>query len=108
MKKILLVCLATLIVGCEKQPEKVDNSSILKQFDESDKKIEGFLDILDDPNADKELQRKVLCIDYPKVYEKEYLPALLKLSNDEPKEKLIDDFKITTEYYSQKLKIMCE
>lgn len=44
MKKILLVCLATLIVGCEKQSEKVDNSSILKQFDESDKKIEGFLD----------------------------------------------------------------
>ena len=108
MKKILLICLTTLIVGCEKQPEKVDNSSIQQQFDESDKRIEGFLDILDDRNADKDLQRKVLCSDYPKVYEQEYLPALLKLSNDESKEKLIDDFKITTEYYSQKLKIVCE
>ena len=108
MKKILLICLTTLIVGCDKQTEKVDNSSIQQQFDESDEKIEGFLDILDDPNADKELQRKVLCTDYPKVYEQEYLPALLKLSNDEPKEKLIDDFKITTDYYSQKLGIKCD
>lgn len=107
MKKILLICLATMIVGCQKQPEKV-NESVEKSFEESDKKIGKFLDILDDPKADKELQRKVLCTDYPKVYEQEYLPALLKLSNAEPKDKLMNDLKITTDYYSEKLNITCD
>lgn len=107
MKKILLICIATMIVGCQKQPEKV-NESVEKSFEESDKKIGEFLDILDDPNADKELQRKVLCTDYPKLYEHEYLPALLKLSNAEPKDKLMNDLKITTDYYSEKLNITCD
>lgn len=106
MKKILLICLVIMIVGCQKQPEKADQSAS-NQFDESDRKIGKFLDILDDPKADKELQRKVLCTDYPKVYEQEYLPAFLKLSDAEPKEKLMSDFKITTDYYSQKLEITC-
>ena len=107
MKKILLICLAIMIVGCQKQPEKV-NESVEKSFEESDKKIGEFLDILDDPHADKELQRKVLCTDYPKIYEHEYLPALLKLSNAEPKDKLMNDLKITTDYYSEKLNITCD
>jgi hypothetical protein len=52
-------------------------NQLRKSFEKSDKKIGEFLDILDDPHADKELQRKVLCTDYPKIYEHEYLPALL-------------------------------
>lgn len=107
MKKILLICLVTMIVGCQKQPEKV-NESVEKSFEESDKKIGEFLDILDDPKADKELQRKVLCTDYPKLYKQEYLPALLKLSQAEPKDKLMNDLKITTDYYSEKLNITCD
>jgi hypothetical protein len=46
--------------------------------------------------------------DYPKIYEHEYLPALLKLSNAEPKDKLMNDLKITTDYYSEKLNITCD
>ena len=111
MKKILLICLVTTIfVGCQKQPEQVPetNDSLEKIFEKGDKKIGEFLDILDDPHADKELQRKVLCTDYPKLYEHQYLPALLKLSNAEPKDKLMNDLKITTDYYSEKLNITCD
>jgi hypothetical protein len=46
MKKILLISLVTMIVGCQKQPEKVDDSAADKQFEESDKKIGEFLDTL--------------------------------------------------------------
>ncbi|WP_039047539.1 hypothetical protein [Acinetobacter junii] len=107
MKKILLICLTTMIVGYEKQSEK-QNENASDKFDTSDQKISGFLDLLDNPNADKEAQRKVLCEDYPKVYEKEYMPALMKLSTQDTKEKLLSDLKITTDYYSQKLGITCD
>lgn len=107
MKKLLLICLTTMIIGCEKQPE-IQNENASEKFDAADQKISGFLDLLDNPNADKEAQKKVLCEDYPKVYEKEYMPALMKLSTQDTKEKLLNDLKITTDYYSQKLAITCE
>ncbi len=106
MKKILLICLTTIIIGCEKQPE-LQNENASEKFDAADQKISGFLDLLDNPDADKEAQRKVLCEDYPNVYEKEYMPALMKLSTQDTKEKLLNDLKITTDYYSQKLGINC-
>ena len=107
MKKLLLICLTTMIIGCEKQPE-IQNEKASEKFDAADQKISGFLDLLDNPNADKEAQKKVLCEDYPKVYEKEYMPALMKLSTQDTKEKLLNDLKITTDYYSQKLGIKCD
>ncbi|USR74445.1 hypothetical protein [Acinetobacter junii] len=107
MKKILLICLTTMIVGCEKQPE-IQNENASEKFDAADQKISDYLDLLDNPNADKDAQKKVLCEDYPKVYEKEYMPALMKLSTQDTKEKLLSDLKITTDYYSQKLGITCD
>lgn len=106
MKKLILICLTTMIIGCEKQPE-VQNENASEKFDAADQKISGFLDLLDNPDADKEAQKEVLCEDYPKVYEKEYMPALMKLSTQDTKEKLLSDLKITTDYYSQKLGINC-
>ena len=107
MKKLLLICLTTMIIGCEKQPE-VQNEKASEKYDAADQKISGFLDLLDSPNEDKEAQKKVLCEDYPKVYEKEYMPALMELSTQDTKEKLLNDLKITTDYYSQKLGIKCD
>lgn len=107
MKKLILICLTTMIIGCEKQPE-VLNEKASEKFDAADQKISEYLDILDNPSAGKEAQKKVLCEDYPKVYEKEYVPALMKLSTQDTKEKLLNDLKITTDYYSQKLGIKCD
>lgn len=107
MKKLLLIFLTTMIIGCEKQPE-IQNEKASEKFDAADQKISGFLDLLDNPDADKEAQKKALCEDYPKVYEKEYMPALMKLSTQDTKEKLLSDLKITTDYYSQKLGIICD
>lgn len=107
MKKLILIFLTTMIIGCENQPE-VQNENASDKFDAADQKISDFLDLLDNPNADKEAQKKVLCEDYPKVYEKEYMPALMKLSTQDTKEKLLYDLKITTDYYSQKLGITCD
>ena len=107
MKKLILIFLTTMIIGCENQPE-IQNENASEKFDAADQKISGFLDLLDNPNADKEAQKKVLCEDYPNLYEKEYMPALMKLSTQDTKEKLLNDLKITTDYYSQKLGITCD
>ena len=107
MKKLILICLTAMVFGCDKQPE-VQNEKASEKFDAADQKISAFLDLLDNPDADKEAQKKALCEDYPKVYEKEYMPALMKLSTQDTKEKLLNDLKITTDYYSQKLGIICD
>ncbi len=107
MNKILIICITVLIAGCNQQfnfGERVAK----KHLAEANRKIEYFLVVLDDPLADKDDQEYILCFDYPKIYKYEFVPAMLKLSDDEPKEKLIDEFKNTTEYYTQKLKIVCE
>ncbi|MFC6628615.1 hypothetical protein [Acinetobacter beijerinckii] len=108
-KILLLTILTTGLVGCDKQPEpKPTKSEIQSQYDVADQKIEKFLDVLDDPNADKEQQTKILCEDYPKVYELDYMPALLKISpQDYTKEKLLSDFKVASDYYKEKLGIKC-
>lgn len=106
MKKLILICLTTMIVGCQKQPEQNDVAAST-QFDKADIKITGFLDLLDNPTADKTEQKKVLCVEYPAVYEHEYMPALLQLTEEETKENLLNDLKISTDYYSEKLGINC-
>jgi hypothetical protein len=40
MKKILIICLATMIVGCQKQPEKVNEwQKSLKEARQEDRKV---------------------------------------------------------------------
>lgn len=107
MKKLILICLTTMIIGCEKQPEQNDMTASV-QFEKADQKITEYLDLLDNPNADKTEQKKVLCIEYPKVYEQEYMPALLRLTKEETRENLLNDLKISTDYYSEKLGIICD
>ena len=107
---LILTILTTLLVGCQKQPEQSgkEQVSAAAQFDASDKKIGEYLDILDDPKASKELQTKILCEDYPRLYNTVYMPALLKLSPKENNEmSLKKDLKLATDYYADKLSIKC-
>lgn len=107
MKKLILICLTTMIIGCQKQPEQTDMTAST-QFEKADQKITEFLDLLDNPNADKADQTRVLCVEYPKVYEQEYMPALLQLTEEESQENLLKDLKISIDYYKEKLGIQCE
>lgn len=109
-KILTLTVLTTIFVGCQKQPEQSgkEQVSAAAQFDASDKKIGEYLDILDDPKASKEEQTKILCENYPNVYESDYMPALLKISpKDDTKEKLLADLKVASDYYKEKLGIKC-
>jgi len=64
---------------------------------------------LDNPDTPKQEQTRVLCKDYPNLYESKYIPALLKLApKDYSKEKLMSDLKVSTDYYAEKLDINCQ
>lgn len=105
-KTLALITLSLLTIGCQKQ--HVPDPKATAQFEAADKKIGEYLDLLDNPNGDRDKQKKVLCEEYPKTYEQDYMPALLKLEpGNYTKEGLQKDFKIVIGYYLKKLDIKC-
>ncbi|ARG26293.1 hypothetical protein B7L39_01255 [Acinetobacter baumannii] len=65
-------------------------------------------DQLDNPNTPQEVKVKILCHDYPDVYKKQYMPALIKVSpKPYTEEKLLSDLKSATDYYKGTLGIKC-
>lgn len=104
-----MIC-TTLLVGCTKQAESETAQVDYKaQFQESDKKISEFLDQLDNPKTPQEVKVKILCHDYPDVYKKQYMPALIKISpKPYTEEKLLSDLKSATDYYKGSLGIKCD
>ncbi|MDM1769805.1 hypothetical protein [Acinetobacter sp. 226-4] len=118
MKKIVFIFMFVIVTlaGCQKQFEEAnaaennqDLSTIINQFEEADAKINQFLDQLDDPNTPIEIKAKILCIDYPNVYNQQYAPALFKISpKKHPPDRLDRDLIISMDYYKNKLHIQCE
>jgi hypothetical protein len=107
-KILCLGLISILFAGCNKQPE-VKNEQAQESFEVVDNKISEYMDILDNPDTPKEQQTQVLCKDYPKLYESKYVPALLKLApKDYTREKLMSDLKVSTDYYAEKLDIICK
>ncbi|MDH0032563.1 MULTISPECIES: hypothetical protein [unclassified Acinetobacter] len=106
-KTLALITLSLLTIGCQKQSH-VPDPKATAQFEAADKKIGEYLDLLDNPNASKDEQKEVLCEEYPSTYEKDYVPALLKLEpGNYTKEGLQKDFKIVFDSYLKKLDIKC-
>lgn len=100
--------ISILFVGCNKQPE-VKTEKAQESFEVVDNKISKYMDILDNPDTPKQEQTRVLCKDYPNLYESKYIPTLLKLApKDYSKEKLMSDLKVSTDYYAEKLNIVCK
>lgn len=114
--KILISLFLTLaITGCQKQQEEAVASEPAKiditanaQFEQSDNKIEAFLNQLEDPDTSQKVRTQILCKDYPSEYKKNYMPALLKLSpTDFTEKKLLLDLDSTLSYYKNTFGIKC-
>ncbi|EHU1602030.1 hypothetical protein ACIN5162_2306 [Acinetobacter baumannii OIFC0162] len=104
----IMLCVA-LLSACTKQAEsEAPQIDYKAQFEESDRKIGEFLDQLDNPNTPQEVKVKILCYDYPEVYKKQYMPALIEVSpKPYTEEKLLSDLKSATDYYKGTLGIKC-
>lgn len=113
--RILTALVFTIaITGCQKQPEEsaaskaADDTSAKAQFEQSDSRIEQFLNQLDNPDTTQDVRKQILCVDYPSEYKKNYIPALLKLSPKNYTEAmLLSDLEKALDYYKDKANIQC-
>lgn len=129
MKKTL--CLVSLIfvsfaAGCEKKPSdsahteigvktNEANSQIAQvdtevsaAFQRADEKITAFLDQLENTDTPTAVKQKILCQDFPNVYEKEYMPALVQLNSESTNaSQLKKELEFTLKYYQDNLQITC-
>ena len=116
MKRIALIALLTTyaFTGCQKQPEEFDttipsgkDSADVIKFEIADQKIGHFLEQLDDPETPRELRKQLICKDYPAVYHKEYVPALIELSPEYTPKELKSDLNKVLKFYKEKDNVQC-
>lgn len=116
MKRIALIALLITyaFTGCQKQPEESDttipsgkDSADVIKFEIANQKIGHFLEQLDDPETPLELRKKLICKNYPAVYYKEYVPALIELSPEYTSEELKSDLNKVLKFYKEKNNVQC-
>jgi len=116
MKYITLITLllSLAFTGCQKQPEESDttipsgkDSADVIKFEIANQKIGHFLEQLDDPETPLELRKQLICNNYPAVYHKEYVPALIELSPEYTPEELKSDLNKVLKFYKEKDDVQC-
>ncbi|MDP1316050.1 hypothetical protein Q8H44_03925 [Acinetobacter lwoffii] len=111
MKKLLfptlLLCLA--FTGCEKQlSEDIDPITTTAALENSDNILSKYIEKLESEFTTQDVRIKILCRDYPREYEKNYMPNLLKLSPGEYSEAaLLADMDLVLDHYKEKDAIQC-
>lgn len=86
MKYITLITLllSLAFAGCQKQPdEDIDPITTTTALENSDNILSKYLEKLDSEFTTQDVRIKILCRDYPREYQKNYMPNLLKLSPGE-------------------------
>lgn len=114
MKKTIVLGLAIFIsfaAGCEKNeaaPNSTESQALADHFQQADDKITALIDEVENPDLAPEQRQHALCQDFPKVYQNEYIPALLALnSKDTSQAQLLDEMRFSLNYYQQQLNISC-
>lgn len=121
MKKIILLSMAIFIsfaAGCEKNQavstNDVENvahteaNTLADKFQQADDKITVLTDQIENTELSVEKRQEVLCQEFPKVYQTQYIPALLALNAEDTSQKqLINEMQFTLNYYQQQLNIKC-
>ncbi|WP_313390443.1 hypothetical protein [Acinetobacter sp.] len=102
-----LLCLA--FTGCEKQPtEDIDPITTTAALENSDNILSKYIEKLESEFTTQDVRIKIICRDYPREYQKNYMPNLLKLSPGEYSEAvLLADMDLVLDHYKEKDAIQC-
>ncbi len=97
---------STVAIQAQEAPKAINYQA---QFEQSDKQISHFMDLLDNPNTSQTQRVQILCVDWPNVYKAEYIPALVHLKpNQFTEAKLLAELKTATDYYKEGSGIVCK
>lgn len=111
MKHIALITLllSLAFTGCQKQPtEDIDPITTATALENSDNILGKYIEKLDSEFTSQDARIKILCRDYPREYEKNYMPNLLKLSPGKYSEvALLADMDLVLDHYKEKDAIQC-
>lgn len=111
MKLIALITLllSLAFTGCQKQPtEDIDPIISTAALENSDNILSKYIEKLESEFTTKDVRINILCRDYPREYEKNYMPNLLKLSPGEYSETvLLADMDLVLDYYKENNGIQC-
>jgi len=111
MKTITLtiLLLSLTFTGCQEQlNEDIDPITTTTALENSDNILSKYLEKLDSEFTTQDVRIKILCRDYPREYEKNYMPNLLKLSPGEYSEvALLADMDLVLDHYKEKDAIQC-
>lgn len=111
MKHITFITLllSLAFTGCQKQQAAdVDLDAVTTALEKSDNILGIYIEKLNSEFTTQDVRVKILCRDYPREYEKNYMPNLLKLSPGEySKVALLTDMDLVLDHYKEKDSIQC-
>lgn len=106
---LIILLLSLAFTGCEKQlSEDIDPITTTTALENSDNILSKYIEKLDSEFTTQDVRIKILCRDYPREYQKNYMPNLLKLSPGEYSEvALLADMDLVLDHYKEKDAIQC-
>lgn len=111
MRTIILtpLVLSLAFTGCEKQiSEDINPITTATALENLDNILSKYIEKLDSDFTTQDVRIKILCIDYPREYQKNHMPNLLKLSPSEYSEPmLLADMDLVLDHYKEKDSIRC-
>lgn len=111
MKTITLTALllSLAFTGCEKQlNEDKDPITTTTALENSDNILSKYIEKLDSEFTTQDVRIKIICRDYPREYQKNYMTNLLKLSPGEYSEAtLLADMDVVLDHYKEIDAIQC-
>lgn len=111
MKHITFITLllSLTFTGCQKQPdEDIDPITTTTALENSDNILSKYIEKLDSEFTTQDVRIKIICRDYPREYQKNYMTNLLKLSPGEYSEAtLLADMDVVLDHYKEIDAIQC-
>lgn len=85
----------------------LERGQLKKRFEAADEQVSHYLDQIENPKTSESKRKQILCQDYPRFYQNEYIPSLLKLSRRQTSTQLKSELEFVLNDYKVRYGITC-